>query len=44
MTEQEARGSLEGLKNEFGRKMPAGGQDSKGAKGGKPADKKGKDY
>lgn len=44
MTEQEARGSLEGLKNEFGRKMPAGGQDGKGGKGGKPADKKGKDY
>jgi tetratricopeptide (TPR) repeat protein len=44
MTEQEARGSLEGLKNEFGRKMPAGNQDSKGGKGGKPADKKGKDY
>jgi tetratricopeptide (TPR) repeat protein len=41
MTEQEARGSLEGLKNEFGRKMPAGNQDNKG---GKPADKKGKDY
>jgi tetratricopeptide (TPR) repeat protein len=41
MTEQEARGSLEGLKNEFGRKMPAGGQDGKG---GKPTDKKGKDY
>ena len=44
MTEQEARGSLEGLKNEFGRKMPAGGQDNKGGKGGKPGDKKGKDY
>ena len=44
MTEQEARGSLEGLKNEFGRKMPAGGQDGKGGSGGKPADKKGKDY
>ena len=44
MTEQEARGSLEGLKNEFGRKMPAGGQDGKGGNGGKPADKKGKDY
>jgi CRISPR/Cas system CSM-associated protein Csm2 small subunit len=44
MTEQEARGSLEGLKSEFGRKMPAGGQDGKGGKGGKPADKKGKDY
>ncbi|MEY4307085.1 MAG: hypothetical protein RJA95_453 [Verrucomicrobiota bacterium] len=44
MTEQEARGSLEGLKNEFGRKMPAGGQDGKGGNGGKPNDKKGKDY
>jgi hypothetical protein len=44
MTEQEARGSLEGLKNEFGRKMPAGGQDGKGGSGGKPNDKKGKDY
>ena len=44
MTEQEARGSLEGLKNEFGRKMPAGGQDGKGGTGGKPNDKKGKDY
>ncbi len=44
MTEQEARGSLEGLKNEFGRKMPAGQQDGKGGNGGKPKDKKGKDY
>jgi hypothetical protein len=44
MTEQEARGSLEGLKSEFGRKMPAGGQDGKGGNSGKPADKKGKDY
>lgn len=44
MTEQEARGSLEGLKNEFGRKMPAGSQDGKGGNGGKPNDKKGKDY
>ena len=44
MTEQEARGSLEGLKNEFGRKIPAGGQDGKGGNGGKPTDKKGKDY
>jgi len=44
MTEQEARGSLEGLKNEFGRKMPAGNQDGKGGDGGKPAGKKGKDY
>ena len=39
MTEQEARGSLEGLKNEFGRKMPAGGQDGKGGNGGKPVRK-----
>jgi len=47
MTEQEARGSLEGLKNEFGRKMPAGqkdGPNGTGGNGGKPADKKGKDY
>lgn len=47
MTEQEARGSLEGLKNEFGRKMPAGqkdGPNGTGGKGGKPTDKKGKDY
>ena len=44
MTEQEARGSLEGLKNEFGRKMPTGQQDGKGGSGGKPKDKKGKDY
>ena len=47
MTEQEARGSLEGLKNEFGRKMPAGnqdGKDGKGGNGGKPPAKKGKDY
>ncbi|MSS99099.1 MAG: hypothetical protein CK541_03715 [Opitutia bacterium] len=44
MTEQEARGSLEGLKNEFGRKMPAGGAGDKNGKGGKPGDKKGKDY
>ena len=44
MTEQEARGSLEGLKNEFGRKMPAGQQDGKGGAGGAPPAKKGKDY
>ena len=44
MTEQEARGSLEGLKNEFNRKMPAGQQDGQGGSGGKPKDKKGKDY
>ena len=45
MTEQEARGSLEGLKNEFGRKMPSGTPgNGGGVKGGKPADKKGKDY
>jgi len=44
LTEQEARGSLEGLRNEFGRKMPAGGPGDKGGKGGKPADRKGKDY
>jgi tetratricopeptide (TPR) repeat protein len=44
MTEQEARGSLEGLKNEFGRKMPAGGQDGNGGNGGTPKGKKGKDY
>jgi tetratricopeptide (TPR) repeat protein len=46
MTEQEARGALEGLKNEFGRKMPAGekpGADGEG-KAGKPNAKKGKDY
>lgn len=46
MTEQEARGALEGLKNEFGRKMPAGekpGADGDG-KPGKPNAKKGKDY
>jgi len=44
MTEQEARGSLEGLKNEFGRKMPAAPQDGNGGNGGRPKDKKGKDY
>ena len=46
MTGQEARGALEGLKNEFGRKMPAGekpGADG-GGKAGKPDAKKGKDY
>ena len=46
MTEQEARGALEGLKNEFGRKMPAGekpGADGDG-KAGRPNAKKGKDY
>jgi CRISPR/Cas system CSM-associated protein Csm2 small subunit len=46
MTEQEARGALEGLKNEFGRKMSTG--DKPGAEGdgkpGKPNAKKGKDY
>ena len=44
MTEQEARGSLEGLKNEFGRKMPAGQQNGAGGSGGQPPAKKGKDY
>ena len=44
MTEQEARGSLEGLKNEFGRKMPAGQKPGGGANGSNPTDKKGKDY
>lgn len=45
MTEQEARGSLEGLKNEFGRKMPAGPPGpGAGGKAGKPTDRKGKDY
>jgi tetratricopeptide (TPR) repeat protein len=44
MTEQEARGSLEGLKNEFGRKMPAGQKGTGGSSPGKPSDKKGKDY
>ena len=46
MTEQEARGALEGLKNEFGRKMSAGekpGADGDG-KPGKANAKKGKDY
>ncbi len=44
MTEQEARGSLEGLKNEFGRKMPSGQKPGGGANGANPTDKKGKDY
>jgi septal ring factor EnvC (AmiA/AmiB activator) len=44
MTEQEARGSLEGLKSEFGRKMPSGQKGADGAAPGKKADKKGKDY
>jgi tetratricopeptide (TPR) repeat protein len=42
MTEQEARGALEGLKKEFNRKMPAGKQPGEG--GGPPPAKKGKDY
>lgn len=46
MTEQEARGTLEGLKNEFGRKMPAGQPGGNGNNPGNPKanDKKGKDY
>lgn len=46
MTEQEARGSLEGLKNEFGRKMPTGQKPGEGQGGAaRPGgDKKGKDY
>lgn len=44
MTEQEARGSLEGLKNEFGRKMPAGQPGGQDGQGGKPPARKGKDY
>ena len=45
MTEQEARGTLEGLKNEFGRKMPAGTKPGEGGAGSGPgADRKGRDY
>lgn len=46
MTEQEARGSLEGLKNEFGRKMPAGTKPGENGGGGSKAgsERKGKDY
>lgn len=44
MTEQEARSALEGLKDELGRKMStAKGAGGAGA-GGKPGEKKGKDY
>ncbi|MFM7398871.1 MAG: hypothetical protein ACKO4N_07890 [Verrucomicrobiota bacterium] len=45
MDEQEARGALEGLRNEFGRKMPSGRRpgEQPGA-GGKPEERKGKDY
>lgn len=46
MTEQEARSALEGLKDELGRKMSTKGQPGGGgpAPGGKPGDRKGKDY
>lgn len=45
MDEQEARGALEGLRNEFGRKMPSGRRpgEQPGA-GGRPEERKGKDY
>lgn len=45
MDEQEARGTLEGLRNEFGRKMPSGRRpgEQPGA-GGRPEERKGKDY
>ncbi|MBM3826439.1 MAG: hypothetical protein FJ410_06980 [Verrucomicrobia bacterium] len=45
MDEQEARGALEGLRNEFGRKMPSSRRpgEQPGA-GGKPEERKGKDY
>lgn len=45
MDEQEARGTLEGLRNEFGRKMPSGkrpGDQPGGA--GRPEERKGRDY
>jgi len=45
MTEQEARSALEGLKDELGRKMStAKGATGGPAAGGKPGDRKGKDY
>jgi len=45
MDEQEARGALEDLRNEFGRKMPSSRRpgEQPGA-GGKPEERKGKDY
>ncbi|MGA0134336.1 MAG: hypothetical protein ACO3ND_08275 [Opitutales bacterium] len=45
MDEQEARGTLEGLRNEFGRKMPSGRRpgEQPGA-GGRPEERKGRDY
>ncbi|MEY2821255.1 MAG: hypothetical protein RL105_827 [Verrucomicrobiota bacterium] len=45
MDEQEARGALEGLRNEFGRKMPSGRRpgEQPGA-GGRPEERKGRDY
>lgn len=45
MTEQEARSALEGLKDELGRKMSTTkGQGGGAGSGGKPGDRKGKDY
>lgn len=45
MTEQEARGALESLKGDFGRKMPTGDQPGNGPGGNKPSnDPKKKDY
>lgn len=43
MSEQEARSQLEGLQDQFGRKMPAGGGQGQPGRG-RPADRKGKDY
>lgn len=44
MSEQEARGTLEGLKDELGRKMSTTQGAGGAGAGGKPGEKKGKDY
>lgn len=44
MSEQEARNALEGIKDELGRKMSTTGNKGAPGSGGKPGDRKGKDY
>lgn len=44
MSEQEARNTLEGIKDELGRKMSTTGNKGGAGSGGKPSERKGKDY
>lgn len=44
MSEQEARNTLEGIRDELGRKMSTTGNKGAPGSGGKPGERKGKDY